>query len=419
MNVVNTFYIFLLVFFFILAPRFQFGAIVHAGYMAVALLTIWTALKLPSAVFLHKRLAGIIVFYLAFAVYSLTLSLLHNHDGTYFVSICISAIVYNVFGWLVASHLLNSSTNRSEILNQLLAMFVIVAVLNSSIILIEYFSPNVKDVIESILLQVEDSNINYADHPFRLRGLAGAGGAALSVFGGMMLIPLIFLVLNDKVGGGLSLFAALVITCSNIFTGRTGLVLSIGLTFCLLAIVLIKNLQSGFVGFIRILVLLIFSVSVTALMINFTLDPAVEYWAFEWTRSLESSKVETDSTDAWLGMFFLPDNPIHLFLGVGFFEGTSHIYPRTDPGYLKTILSIGVPLSILFYGFIFFIFSRMIKVSSKYLWLVITFWGVIMLLEIKEPFIYQNYVGRVILLLAGATMALRWDLDKRRPHLRS
>jgi hypothetical protein len=294
-----------------------------------------------------------------------------------------------------------------------------VAVLNSSIILIEYFSPNVKDAIEGILLQVEDSNINYADHPFRLRGLAGGGGAALSVFGGMMLIPLIFLVLTDKVGGGLSIFAALVITCSNIFTGRTGLVLSIGLTFCLLAIVLIKNLQSGFVGFIRILVLLIFSVSVTALMINFTLDPAVEYWAFEWTRNLESSKVETDSTDALLGMLFLPDNPIHLFLGVGFFEGTSNIYPRTDPGYLKTILSIGVPLSILFYGFIFFIFSRMIKVSSKYLWLVITFWGVIMLLEIKEPFIYQNYVGRVILLLAGATMALRWDLDKRRPHLRS
>ena len=419
MKFVNTLYIFLLVFFFILAPRFQFGVIIHTGYMSVALLIIWTAIKLPHAFFIYNKLAETIVVYLAFAFYSLTLSFLYNHDATYFFSICISAIIYNIFGWLIASYLLNSSADRIKILNQLLAIFVIVAVLNSSIILIEFFSPNAKDAIESILLQVENSNINYADHPFRFRGMASAGGAALSVFGGVMLIPLIFLVINDKIHDGLSLLAALIITCSNIFTGRTGLILSIGLSFCLLVIVLVKNIRSGFVGFVRILSLIIFFVTVIILMADFTLDPAVEYWAFEWTRNLESSKIETDSTDAWLGMLFLPDNPIHLVFGVGFFAGTSNIYPGTDPGYLKTILSIGVPLSILFYGFILLKFSRMIKLSPKYLLLVITFLGVMILLEIKEPFIYQNYVGRVIFLLTGATMSLRWDLDRKRPILSS
>ena len=110
-------------------------------------------------------------------------------------------------------------------------------------------------------------------------------------------------------------------------------------------------------------------------------------------------------------MLYLPDDPVHLLFGIGFFEGLGNIYPRTDSGYLKTILSIGVPLGILLYAVIIFMFFRVNRVSSKYFWLVVSVSGVMLLVEVKEPFLYQNFAARMIFLLSGAAMFI---LAKRR-----
>ena len=72
-------------------------------------------------------------------------------------------------------------------------------------------------------------------------------------------------------------------------------------------------------------------------------------WAFEWVDGIYGKKLDSSSADDLKTMLYLPDDPFHLIFGIGFFEGKSEIYPRTDSGYLKTILSIGVVFSLLLY----------------------------------------------------------------------
>jgi hypothetical protein len=410
MNFINKLFMFFLIFFFILAPRFNFNIIIHMGLVSVSLLTMLVIVKRCRIFFLFNPLFFIIIFFLFLALYHLLLSNLYDNDASYFLSICISVIISVLFGWLLASYLINQGVQTSDLLDQLLMICTIVAILNSSIILVNFKFPEIKSIIESYLLQNTEGLV-YAEHPFQLRGLASAGGAGISVFNSIAVLFLIYLVSNNKITTSFALLSAVVITCSNVFTGRTGLILSLLFTSTLLIIILIKNLKSGFIRVISAISVAIFSFFLLDYSTIFDLDPEVAGWAFEWVDGLITGKLESASSDDLQTMLFLPDDLIHLLFGVGFFEGVGTIYPRTDSGYIKSILSIGVPLSFLLYFAIIFMFFRVRKVSSKYSWLVVSVLSVMLIVEVKEPFLYQNFTARMILLLSGAAMFI---LAKRR-----
>ncbi len=405
MKLTNNLFVFLLLFFFILAPRLDLKIVIHTGFFSVAFLSILAGIRQRNTFLLSKQLLGVTTFFSVLAVYHLIVSYIHDGNGIYFISICISVIVSVIFGWILAFYMTkHGNTSTSDLLDHLLMMCVIIAVLNSSIILVEYIFPNVKSAIESILLQVQEANINYAEHPFRLRGVASAGGAGLSVFNAMIVFIVIFLVLNRKITAGFALCAALILTCSNIFTGRTGLIISLLLTVVLFIIVLVRNLRSGFHGILRAFGMAAFFVLLLGFLANIGLDPEAAGWAFEWVDNIGSAKFESSSSDDLKSMLYIPNSITHLLFGIGFFEGVNKSYPRTDSGYLKSILSIGVPLSVLLYAYIIFMFSRVIKISPKYYWLVVSILCFMLIIEIKEPFLYQNYAARVIFLLSGASM---------------
>ncbi|MBC7488666.1 MAG: hypothetical protein H7240_00150 [Glaciimonas sp.] len=410
-NYFNKLFVFLLVFFFVLSPRFDFNVAIHAGYFSVALLASTCAIRKRALFSLPKPLVAITAFFLVLAIYHLVFATLYDNNGSYFFSICISIIVSNVFGWMLASYLVKSGTNNNDLIDQLLIICAMVAVINASVVLVEYALPEIKSVIESYLLQVVDSNTNYADHSFNLRGLAGGGGAALSVFNAIAILFLIYLVGNKKIAASFALLSAVVITCSNILTGRTGLILSLLFTLLLLVVILIKDLKSGFIGGMRIITNVIFVLILLSLLDKYELDQEAAEWAFEWADGLVLGKFESASSEDLKTMLFLPDNFMDLIFGVGFFEGFGKIYPRSDSGYIKTILSIGILLSILLYSAIIFIYFQINKVSSKYFWLVVAISSVMLFIEIKEPFLYQNYAARSMFLLSGAAMFV---LRKRR-----
>jgi hypothetical protein len=410
-NYIKKLFVFFLVFFFVFSPRFDFNLVIHAGYFSVALLAILCAVRKRALFPLPKPLVVIAAFFLILAIYHLVFAALYDNNASYFFSICISIVISNVFGWMLASYLINSGMNTNDLIDRLLIICTMVAVINASVVLVEYALPEIKSIIESYLLQVQDSNINYSEHSFNLRGLASGGGAALSVFNAITVLFLIYLVVNKKIATSFALLSALVITCSNVLTGRTGLILSLLFTSVLLLVTLIQNLKSGFNGSMRIVGAVILLLSLLSLLDNYELDPEVAGWAFEWVDGLDSGKFESASSEDLKTMLFLPDDPIHLIFGVGFFEGVGQIYPRSDSGYIKTILSIGILLSILLYFAIIFMYFQINKVSSKYFWLVVTVSSVMLFIEIKEPFLYQNYAARVMFLLSGAAMFV---LNKRR-----
>jgi hypothetical protein len=403
MNLIHKSFVFFLIFFFILAPRIEFKIIIHMGLVSVAILGMLVAIGKRKIYSLPKPLVVVTTFFMILAIYHLVLATLYDNNGSYFFSICISVIISVVFGWLIASYLINHGANTSDLLDQLLVMCIIVAILNSSIIFLEFSSPKIKSIIESYLLQNTEGLI-YEEHQFMLRGIASAGGAGLSVFNAVAILFIIYQCINKKIAASFALSGALFITCSNVFIGRTGLILGLLFTSVLFLIILRRYLKSGFKGLLSAVSIGFGLLFLIHFSMNSILDEAVATWAFEWLNDISSGKIVTASSDDLKTMLFLPDDAIHLFFGIGFFEGIGKIYPRTDSGYLKTILSIGIPMSILLYSAIIFMFIQVNKVSSKYFWLVIFVIAVMMVVEVKEPFFYQNFAARVILLLSGAAM---------------
>ena len=145
MKLTNNLFVFLLLFFFILAPRLDLKIVIHTGFFSVAFLSILAGIRQRNTFLLSKQLLGVTTFFSVLAVYHLIVSYIHDGNGIYFISICISVIVSVIFGWILAFYMTkHGNTSTSDLLDHLLMMCVIIAVLNSSIILVEYIFPNVK-----------------------------------------------------------------------------------------------------------------------------------------------------------------------------------------------------------------------------------------------------------------------------------
>jgi hypothetical protein len=396
---------FLLLAMFIFAPRINVYGGLNLGVLSVLIIFSILYKKIISALFIRNIfLLFIIIFGIGF--YHYFLSIVYDNNGTYFFSICISMCISILFGFSFVSLISTGKEVRGELIYKLIKLSVIAVFINSVILLIEFFYPEFKTVLESMLVQNPLANINYEEHAFRFRGLASAGGAALSIVNAVAVWLCVSLAIQGRIS---KLFALVIIStlcASNIFTGRTGLIFSLLFMFLYL-LTIMKSIftlkpKINYKFIVTSISLILFFIILKYIISNIELPQEVMNWAFEWTDGLIDGKVDSSSSDGLKDMLYLPENPIHLFFGIGFFEGYSVLYPRTDSGYLKTILSIGLILSLVFYGIIFFLIYQITKLDKS---LRLTFFPLILFLffvEIKEPFIYQNYASRIVFLLIGA-----------------
>jgi len=397
--------LFIILYGYILSPRLDFGVVVHLGLISVIFMVIIVGIKQQRFV-LPGMLFYVAIFFFSLAAYHLGVALFFNNIPIYFVSICISVVVSVAFGCIIASFLSMRIMRAVAIIDKLIVLSVLVVFVNSSIIIGEYLLPDMRDLIESILLNVKSQSIygSYATHPFYFRGLSSAGGAGLSVLNALAVLFLIYLVRHKKLSNISALFASSVIVFSNIFIGRTGLIFGLVFLLFLIMVILIQFIRTGRLSPKRTLAFIVTAMVILIFIVNFNLNQEAAAWAFEWVDGFQTGNFSTASTNDLKSMFFLPDDPIHLLFGIGFFEGDGNIYPRTDSGYLKTILSIGLPLAVLLYSVIIYLFSRLKLVSSRYYWLVVSVVIFMLIVEIKEPFLYQNFAARVMLMLSGSAM---------------
>lgn len=410
--------LFSLVFFFIFSPRLSLPFPIHTGFLGIALFGSWVLIMRRRSISFSIPVMQIIGFFIFLATYHSIISFYFDNEWIHFVSICISVIVSFLFGWLFANYMDLSSSPSSNLYDSILVMLCAAAVANSSLILFEYFNPEVKIMIESLLVQVKDGNIDYATHSFRIRGLASAGGASLSVFNAVNIISFIFLWRLGRVSAVLAISGSTILTLSNIFTGRTGLILSLIFLTILVFFVFAANLRKGFSGLKFTFILLTLLATFYRFIASFELDSEAAGWAFEWLDNIDSGSVSSASSDDLQSMLFLPDNPLHLLLGIGFFEGYGSLYPRSDSGYVKSILSIGLPLSFSLYLLLVLVFSSIILVAKKYLFFIIPVVLVMLIIEIKEPFFYQNFLGRFLILLSAASLYMLHKAKRRTFALR-
>lgn len=400
--------LFLCVYLFIFSPRFDFGVEIHTGYVVVlfALIYGWRTLVADKSVRAIVPFAGI---FSILAVFHFVMASVYSNNPIYFASIQISLVIYLLFGFTLSyifterwnfGHLKNECFVDEIILLSALSIF-----LNSLIILTCYVNPTFKLSLESLLVNDLAANIDYANHPFRLRGFASAGGAALSVINSIGVLLFIFLARDSILSYSTALILALPIVVSNVFTGRTGMIAGSAF-YCILLILSFRRFfvphrrrERFYVGGALVSVgLLIYNV------FHYELDPESANWAFDWVEGLLVGRLDSSSIEELSSTLSLPDNPVHLLLGIGFFEGEISLYPRSDSGYLKTIFSVGLIFAVLMYVVLVWLFTRLCIVSVKYYWLVCLILFYMLLIEIKEPFLYQNFSARLLFLLSSVAL---------------
>lgn len=396
--------VFGLMFCFLLAPRFAITDPLNGGHIAVALMFGAFALSLR-----RLPIPGAMLEFTGFAaclgIYDAVLVTHFGHTSNDFVSVTISMIVYSIFGYYFARAVVRHGITADEVITYLLILIAAVLFLNSAVGLAEGVSRPVKLYFESWL--IDTSDYPYAVHPFRVRGFAAAGGAGLSVANAMAMLILIHLMMRNGLNAVASLVASTVVLLSTIFVGRTGLVFGLG--FYVVHWLLAASRAVGDRG--TRTSMLVFVAVIVALVYRYqdflVLDAATAGWAFEWYDGLNEGTLTTASSDSLAGMLFIPDNTLHLLFGVGLFEGPSLISERSDSGYMKTMLSIGLVLSVALYSTIAVLFSRVVRADSSTRWLVTATLVFLLIVEIKEPFMYQNVGGRIVFLLIGAAMFVR------------
>jgi len=399
-------------FFFVFAPRIAVGLPLNLGVLAFLIVLVLGRQYLAPLV-ANVEFLALSAFLLLLGLYDAVVGSIYNNDPQFIIRIVISLICYLVFGHIIGSYLGKHDENYPKTLVRICRLFLACALLNSLLILLESFSPSVRRLIEGFLYTNNATNaLNYLTHPFQVRGFAAAGGAGLSLANGLAIWICAALILLREYPMWRGLLLMVLVATATVFVGRTGLIVGLfGLTVFLFMQVLVRpftGLRAAMRAIGLIAATVAFAVAAYKLV---NADSEVIGWAFEWLSGVSRGTLSSASSDDLRSMLFLPQDASHTLFGIGFFEGSTVFYPRTDSGYLKTLLSVGLPLSVLLYSVIFVLLLRIALLDAKTFILIFPMLLIMAVVEIKEPFLYQNFAARFLFTIIGASLryAVRSD----------
>lgn len=275
-------------------------------------------------------------------------------------------------------------------LSEALKIIAIAGVLNSVLITVEFIIPELKAMIENMLIQ-NNSGLIYADHPFQMRGIASAGGAALSIFNFTCVYLLLYEVnFKKKFVTVLSVFVLLV---SCVVIGRTGLAaILMLLIFWIITNLIKKNYKYSKFTLIS-MVLFIIYYSFYFLETD-VLEQDYLIWSMEILTLFNGSE---NKTLAHLAPMIVFPEGWHLLYGSGSFERQVG-YVQSDIGYLKTLHFGGLLFCLLFYGFFLVLTIYLRNMNKKYIAILLL---IFFIFELKEPFFVQNINSRLWFFVAG------------------
>ena len=411
---------FILLLFFLLAPRLNlFNLTIHTGIISVAILVLYYSLNIrPKAI--PSILAITITGILAIGSIHSIRALAYGASSLPFLNLTLNVIVSLVFSYLYFEVFLRYKPNKSDYaIGKLFDYLLIIIIINSVIVLVQATNPAFRDVVESFLFQDPSQNIMYSEHSFKFRGFASSGGASLSLLHFMGVLILIHRHFQRKISHFFFVPAILVVFASNIFIGRTGLAFSL-IAIAVYIIFVLKRFRTSGIMFAILLTFIIFEYEHLLKLLG--VDDYVQNYVFGWLIGLiQSGELTDNSIDTFSTMYSTPETMIGWLIGEGYFSGDHPMIKATDSGYLKSILSMGFPISILIYFAIGYSFLRLKLFFPSYSWLILLIALSLFVAEIKEPFLYQNFTGRIVFLFIGIllTHAKIINISKRYMSIRS
>lgn len=306
-------------------------------------------------------------------------------------------------------------------INVILRAFVVCCVIQSIFISISIFSVQFRLVMNEIILA--NGNTNYLES-FRVRGFSASGGPALSLNQALGVLSSLYLL--SQSGKSRYLYIAFFILIPIFFVARTGFYL--GVLFILFYFLNINRIRQLFCSiFLKPVGILSFMLVGIVLVVGFQnvgvildeeaisrLDDAFS-WGLEIFFNAQAGSLESETTNALFDMLVVPDELRFLLFGFGVFDIGAFGYERTDSGYLKTLYSSGLIGVCVLYGTLFsaLLFSAIRYRQRSFIFYVAIVVLVFVLVEIKEPFLYQNYASRFAFILIGACAVINWSLRTR------
>jgi len=299
------------------------------------------------------------------------------------------------------SYVFKASQQNAKLPLDLCKVFTTIIVLNSIIVLFEFYFPSLRVLIESYL--IEDGRVDYANG-FRYRGIASAGGASLSVAHGIS-IPLIYYLFKKNVIGPLRLLLSIItVFISLIFIGRTGFVVAF-IGVLLVAIVTKSSSEKAqLLSKIWVYLIIIGSIFILSYAVVFfdSLPEFYQNYSINVFLGGAQSLKSEGTVITVLNFFSFPDNIWQILFGTGNMSGGyEYGYDMpADPGIMKILTGYGV-LGLLFYpGLVLWCVS----LPKSYLRDILIICSLLLVCaELKEPFILKGYLSRFFWLFIGLT----------------
>lgn len=282
-----------------------------------------------------------------------------------------------------------------------LLIILLVVVLNSVIILLELQFNSLRSFIEGFLDPFIGGTINYAEG-YRLRGVASAGGAGLSISIPAALIIAFHLFDRGRLSSIFLIIIFLILLSSVLVIGRTGLVLLI-IPISMYFFMLLFRRKNGF-AVLRALSFIVFPMIIIAPFfyqyisdfLSLMFGEGFVKYAFGFL--LEGREgIEDEGTVGLITEYIqvLPMEFPQVLTGYGFYGGTE-FYPWTDSGFARMFLSVGFLLGIIFYLILYYMYFLTYRLNK---FLIGSFILVLTIAEIKEPLLYSGFASRMFILI--------------------
>lgn len=384
--------------FFILSPYLSVrGIVVNGGILAVGGLVVARPREFFNALLLRRTRYFVLVA-LFFLAHVLAVGLVRGTVETVSVKIIASMIVYAAVGTVVGLILYGRGVSRHRAMNLISKSIVAVATLNGLIVLLEFYFPPVKAMLEGVL--ADATNIDYARHSFRFRGMASGGGASLAVLHACAVVFAVEFWRTKEMRPGVAACSVAVLLGSIVFIGRTGFVIvligaSVLLVHALWRAGPILVLRVGVGVTLAVAIVL----SLPGLVQTYASTDVAEYSVLFLYSGLQGLEDEGTIT-ALQSSYRLPEEVSAVAVGIGNFAGSFEPGRAADPGLMKAFTAFGLPLAALFYAAVFWYLLPLVRTGGNR-FLFGLFFLLLLIAEFKEPMLTQGYSARALFVLGG------------------
>ncbi|GAA5032586.1 hypothetical protein GCM10011506_23530 [Marivirga lumbricoides] len=324
---------------------------------------------------------------------------LNSSDSVDIINFAIKLILFSIFAFFISKLYLKYYSSEILLLHINYSI-----VLHAIIIIVFFLSPDLRnlfyefsDVNDLMLTQIGE---------FRIAGFSGGGGALLSVLQSSGIILSGYLLVKKQISFAYFLISNILLIVSILLTGRTGIYVLV-IFFPILYIVLHKfrfKINGAILKRVFAFIIILFFVGILSLF----LIPA-EYYDFfmetSITRFLNTFQSKRNTFHIIFEMYFLPDlDRIQYLFGTSYFGRHPDHLLESDIGYIRVfygagiigMLSIYLPYIYMLYLGFKYGFSKFNIPSYQLLFI---FTSMILILELKESFIFARHLLPLNLLL--------------------